>query len=95
MTRDDYVAALKKQLDQWNAEVERWEGKAREAGSGVKAGYEKQLLNLRQERDKAMEQMRQVQASSGEAWKTLMRGTDDAWTRMREAFDKARDHFKK
>ena len=39
--------------------------------------------------------MRQVQSSSGEAWKDLVRGTDDAWAKMREAVEKARSQFKK
>jgi hypothetical protein len=93
--RDEYVAKLKKQLDQWNTEVSKWEGKAREAQSGVRVEYEKQLQALRSQRDQALEQMRRVQSATGDAWMDLMRGTDDAWAKMREAFDKARSHFQK
>jgi multidrug resistance efflux pump len=93
--RDEYVAKLKKQLDQWNAEVSKWEGKTREAQSGVRVEYEKQLQALRGQRDQALEQMRRVQSATGDAWMDLMRGTDDAWAKMREAFDKARSHFQK
>jgi multidrug resistance efflux pump len=93
--RDEYVEKLKKQLDDWNTEATRWEAKAKAAQAGMRADYEKQLAAFRRQRDQALEQMRQVQASSGEAWLDLVRGTDDAWARMREAVEKARSHFKK
>jgi hypothetical protein len=94
-TRDEYIAKLKQQLDQWNAEVAKWEDKAKQAGSGVKAEYDKHIVTVRQQRDQAMEQMKRVQAASGDAWKELMSGTDEAWGRMRDAFNRAREHFKK
>ena len=93
--RDEYLAKLKRQLEQWNTEVSKWEGKAREAESGMRAEYEKQLQALRQHRDQALEQMHRVQSAAGDAWMELMRGADDAWAKMREAFDKARSHFQK
>ncbi len=93
--RDEYVARLKQQLDQWNADITKWEGKARDAQSGMRTEYEKQLQAFRQQRDQALEQMRRVQSATGDAWMDLMRGTDDAWAKMHEAFDKARSHFQK
>ena len=93
--RDEYVENLKKQLDQWNAEVTKWEGKARQAEAGMRAEYEKQLQAYRHQRDQALEQMRRIQSASGEAWVDLMRGADDAWAKMREAFEKARSNFQK
>ncbi|MGH8641142.1 MAG: hypothetical protein ACRET6_05495 [Burkholderiales bacterium] len=93
--RDEYVDKLKKQLDDWNAEAAKWEAKAKAAQAGVRADYEKQLAAFGRQRDQALEQMRQIQAASGEAWQDLVRGTDDAWARMREAVEKARSQFKK
>lgn len=93
--RDEYVEKLKKQLDQWNAEVSKWEAKAAQAQAGVRAEYDKQLQAFRHQRGQALEHMRRVQAASGDAWVDLMRGADDAWAKMREAFDKARSHFQK
>jgi multidrug resistance efflux pump len=93
--RDDYVNKLKGQLDQWNAEVAKWEAKARQAQAGARAGYEKQLEDLRRQRDQALEQMKRVQAATGDAWVDLVRGADEAWAKMREALEKARSHFNK
>jgi len=94
-TRDAYIAKLKAQLDEWNAEVKKWEAKAKGAQADVRIEYEKQLEVFSQQRDQAMEQMRQVQAATGDAWLHLMRGADDAWAKAHEAFAKARSHFHK
>jgi hypothetical protein len=93
--RDEYIENLKKQLDAWNAEASRWEAKAKTAQANMRGEYEEQLAAYRLQRDQALEQMRRIQASSGEAWTDLVRGTDDAWARMREAVEKARSHFQK
>ena len=95
MNRDEYVQKLKKQLDQWNSEITKWEEKTRSAQTKMKADYEKQLNTFRSRRDEAMQQLRQVQAASGEAWMEVMRGADEAWARLSEAFSKARSHFEK
>ena len=93
--RDEYVDKLKAQLDQWNTEVAKWEAKAQQAQAGARVEYEKQLKELRRQRDQALEQMKRVQAASGETWVDLVRGADEAWAKMREALDKARSHFNK
>jgi predicted nucleic acid-binding Zn-ribbon protein len=95
MTRDEYVQKLKTQLDQWNSEITKWEVKTRSAQTKMKADYDTQLKALRSRRDEAMNQLRQVQAASGEAWVDMMRGADEAWARLRDAFTKARSHFDK
>ena len=93
--RDEYVEKLKTQLDQWNVEVAKWEAKAQKAQAGARAEYEKQLNVVRHQRDQALEQMKRVQAATGDAWVDLVRGADEAWAKMREAFEKARSHFNK
>jgi len=93
--RDEYVEKLKAQLDQWNTEVAKWEAKARQAQAGARVEYEKQLKELRRQRDRALEQMKRVQAATGDAWVDLVRGADEAWAKMREALDKARSHLNK
>ena len=95
MNRDEYVAKLKSQLDQWNAETAKWEEKARTAQAGMKTEYEKHLAALSARREEAMYQMRLLQGASTEAWKDMMSGADAAWKHMQEAFSKARTHFEK
>lgn len=93
--RDEYLRKLKAQLDQWNAEVTKWEAKTKGAQADVRIEYEKQLETFRHQRDQALEQMRKVQAATGDAWIGLVRGADDAWAKMKVAFEKANSHFRK
>ena len=93
--REQYLEKLKAQLDEWNAEVAKWETKTRSAQAGMRIEYEKQLETFRRQRDQGLEQMRKVQAETGDAWIDLVRGADEAWAKMREAFEKAQSHFHK
>ena len=93
--REQYIDKLKAQLDEWNAEVAKWEAKSRSAQADMRIEYEKQLDAFRHQRDQALEQMRKVQAATGDAWTDLVRGADDAWAKMREAFERASSHFHK
>ncbi len=95
INRDEYVQKLKDQLDQWNAESKKWEAKAHEAQSSVKAEYEKQLNMLNSRRDEAMVQLKLLQGASSDAWQDMMKGTDQALKGMQEAFNRARSHFDK
>jgi hypothetical protein len=93
--RDEYVEKLKVQLDEWNAELAKWETKTKSAQADMRIEYEKRLDAFRLQRDHAIEQLRKVQSSTGDAWVDLARGADEAWVKMREAFEKAHSHFKK
>lgn len=93
--RDEYVQKLKAQLDEWNAQVGRWEAKMREAQAGAQAEYQKQLEQVKSRREEAMYQLKLMQNASADAWVEMVRGADQAWKNMQEAFDRARSHFEK
>ena len=94
-TRDEYVEKMKNQLDVWNAELAKWEAKAKAAQDEMKPQVEKQVALIQQHRDNAMYQMKQMQMAAGDAWVDLAKGMDEAWASMRDAFEKATTHFKK
>jgi len=95
MNRDEYVAKLKSQIDQWNAEATKWEAKAKGAQAGMQAEYMRQLDQFRVRRDAAMGELKRLQGASTDAWKDMMQGADAALKSMREAFEKARREFNK
>jgi lipid II:glycine glycyltransferase (peptidoglycan interpeptide bridge formation enzyme) len=94
-TRDEFVEKLKSQLDQWNAEIARWEKKGKDAQAQWQAESAKQLDALRSQREKGLYQLRLLQNASAEAWTEVMRGAEQAWKEMGEAWAKARSHFEK
>ena len=95
LTRKEYVEQLKNKLDEWNADIAKWEGKTRGAKNDLTIEYEMRMDDLRKKREEATAKLKEVQASSEEAWKELKAGADSAWAAMREAFDKAKTHFQK
>ena len=84
-TRTEYVAGLKKQLDLWNADMARWETKARDAQAGIQERYRRELNVLNAQRELAVYNLQQLEGASMDAWAELRQGVDDAWDRMRLA----------
>ena len=92
-TRDQYVEGLKKQLDAWNADLARWEAKAKEAKYGIKERYRCELDVLNAQRELARYNLRLIEGASAGAWAELRQGADDAWERMRLAAEAASTYF--
>jgi malate synthase len=94
-TRDEYVSELKRRLDEWNADVTRWEGQARGARAEAQVRYDKQLQALREGREKALYNLKLLEGASASAWRDFTAGTDAAWDALRGAVEQARTHFEK
>jgi hypothetical protein len=95
ITRDEYVEKTKAQLDVWNAELAKWQDKAKTAHEDMKPQIDRQIELVKQHRENALYQMKLFQAAAGDAWEEMAKGADEAWASMREAFDKASSHFTK
>lgn len=93
--RDEYVAKLKAQLDTWNADMARWETQGRAASAEMKKKYAKELDALREQREKALYQMKLLEGASATAWAEFTHGADEAWDHLRASIDKARKGFEK
>lgn len=93
-SRDEYLENFKAKLDEWNSEIDKLEGHAREAQADAKAQYEKQLVALREMRDDAQSKLREMQKATDEAWDVMLRGTEKAWQTWASAFEKAQSKFK-
>jgi hypothetical protein len=94
-TRKEYIEQLKSKLDEWNADIGKWEEKARAKKNDLTINYEMTMDDLRKKRDEATARLKELQAGSEEAFKELKAGADSAWAAMRDAFDKAKSHFQK
>jgi hypothetical protein len=84
-TRDQYVQGLKKQLDVWNIDLDRWTAKAREAQAEVQERYRRELDVIVAQRELARYNLRLLESASNDAWAELRVGAEDAWDRMRLA----------
>jgi septal ring factor EnvC (AmiA/AmiB activator) len=94
MERNDaYVAKLKKQLDEWNAELNQWQVKAQKSSADIRQIYEDQIASLTKQKDHLSDKLTQLQSSSTEAGGDLRRGVDESWLHLKEAFNRARSRF--
>ena len=91
MNRDEYVAKLKSQIDQWNAQLAKWEALSED----VKNKYLQQLDEAQVRRDEALAELKRVQEASAQAWSEMMRGADSVFKEMQVAFERARKAFDK
>jgi hypothetical protein len=91
--RDEHLASLKAKLDEWNAEIGKLEGNARQAQADAKAQYDEQLVSLREMRDDAQKKFTEMQNATTEAWDLMLQGTEKAWNAWASAFEDARSKF--
>jgi predicted nucleic acid-binding Zn-ribbon protein len=93
-SREAYAQKMKAKIDEWNADIEKFEARTRQAEAGMKVKYEEQLAAMRQQREHAREKMRELEAASEDAWESLRHGMESAWDSMSKAFRDAADRFK-
>ena len=79
ITRDEQLEKFKAKLDEWNADIDALEEKARAAQADMQAHYENQLATMRKARDDAQAQFFQMQNAAVEAWEAMAQGAHNAW----------------
>lgn len=91
--KDAYIDKLKAQLDEWSADIDQLEAKARKADADLRIKYESQLITLRVKRDEARVKLAEIRASAGDAWQELKKGSDEALDAIKHAIAEARKKF--
>ena len=91
--RDAYIEKAKAQLDQWNAEIDKLEAKARETSADGEIAYHETLQDLRTKRDTLEEKLQQTRESGDAAWSDVKAGVDAAWNSLSDAIQKAQSRF--
>ncbi len=92
--RQAYIEKIKAKLDEWNADIDKLEAQARNAGADAQLRFHQQLDELKASRDDAARQLRELQNASADAWETLRQGAEAAWEEMAKAFKDAADRLK-
>ena len=92
--RQAYIDKLKAQLDQWNAEIRKFEAKAREAQADQRIRRDEAVDDMHQRRDEAQKMLKRVQEASAASWEDLRTGFDAAWSDVSKAMDRAMAHWR-
>lgn len=93
--RDEMIETLKTRLDEWNAEIDKLEARARQADADARSDYHRHIESLRSQRDTLRQRLEQLRTSSSAAWEDVLKGTESAAAALREGLDKARARFRR
>ena len=92
--KDAYVEKAKAKLDQWNADIDKLKGKAAEAEADGRIEYEKQIKELRAQRDEFEAKLKEFRTAGEDASREMMAGFDKAWDEISGAFEKAMSRYR-
>jgi hypothetical protein len=88
-TREDYQAAMEKQLNEWKKQTDQFKAAAEQSGAQAKAAYDKQLELLRSQQDEAWNNFYKLKSASEESWEQVRANMDKAWNDLTAATEKA------
>lgn len=92
--REDFVAKLKAQLDEWNIDLDKLQAKAEHLSAEVKSTYHEKIASLTSRRDEAKQKLAELEELGEEAWDKVEHTAEQTWTGIKDAFAKARAQFK-
>ncbi len=94
LTKDEYVAKMKKRLDQWSAEMDALEAKALKTQEDAKAKYQEQLVALRAKRKEGEEKLEAIKSATEDSWEQLKAETENVWEAFKDSANAFKAHFK-
>lgn len=94
LTKDDYVAEMKKRLDKWSAEMDELEAKALKTQEDAKVKYQEQMIALRNKRKEGEERLKALQSATEDSWEQLKAETENVWDAFKDSIQAFKAHFK-
>ena len=91
--RDAYVKKLQAKLDEWNADIDKLEAKARASRADVQVALNRKVTELRSRREETTAKLRELRDAGEGAWEELKAGVELAWEALSDAMQSAKSHF--
>jgi molecular chaperone GrpE (heat shock protein) len=85
----DYIARMKAQLRQWDAELEALEARSEAAGGEARAASLERIKELRPSRDAAHKAFQQMRAAGEAAGAQMKAAMESAWRSMQKGLQRA------
>ena len=85
----DYIARMKAQLRQWDAELEALVARGETAGGEARAASLERINDLRASRDAAQKAFQQMRAAGEAAGSPMKAAMEAAWTSMQKGLQRA------
>ena len=72
--RSAYIDKMKAKVDEWTADIEKMQAKAKGAQADARIEFDKQLAEMRKQRDEAQVKIKEAQEASDGAWDDMRKG---------------------
>jgi Skp family chaperone for outer membrane proteins len=86
--RDDFVAAMDKELDELKAKIAELKAEATKASGKTKAALEQQIAALDEEAKSAEKKLADVKSATVEKWKDMQAGTKETLDHLKQSVQK-------
>ena len=93
-SKEAYQKRLQAQLEEWDARLDVFAAKARNATAEARINYENELEVLKVKRAAAHEKLQELGKRGETAWAEMKDGVEKAWDDMGKAIEKAAARFK-
>jgi hypothetical protein len=92
--KDEYVAKMKKQLDDWSTDIDELQVKASLAKAELKVKYEEQITELRKKRQEGDSKLNAIKAAADDSWEHLKGETERTWGALKAAVNEFKSRMK-
>ena len=89
-----YKQKMQAQLDEWEAEVDRFKAKASGASANVQLELNKEINALKGKIAQGKTKLAEIADASEDAWESIKEGVDSAWDSLKAAVSDAKAKFK-
>jgi DNA repair ATPase RecN len=87
--REVYIEKMAAKLKEWDAKIEKLEIKAKASTTDVKKEYNREIEDLKRQREKVQAKIHKLRESGDDAWDELKAGLEKSWKTLGNAFDGA------
>lgn len=82
-TKEEYLAKLKTQLDEWQANLEVLRAKAADASEDVKEKFEGQMAELKAKWDEGAARRDEIRDSADDKWEEFKDEAEEKWAEFK------------
>lgn len=92
-SRDAVLERLETQLNGWSATIDGLAARAHDLTSDARAEFERQIADLRINRENARRTLNELRVTGEDAWRELAVAADRAWQELRRGVESASARF--
>ncbi len=92
--KEAYLQKMQAKLDEWDANINALKAKTSGANADAQIELNKQVDNLKSERNEMKQKYEELKDASEDAWEDIRDGAESAWDRVTLSFNNAIDRFK-